>query len=75
MRAVATRLRLGGDPADRGRLQEVLDFVFDRYVMETSPGWREELNEDGVIQSDKMHATTVYHVMGGLLAAADALVE
>jgi mannose-6-phosphate isomerase len=64
IRALATRHRCCGDPADLERLRAMLDFLWSRYVIDEHGGWMEQLDASGRIVSRHMHATTVYHVLG-----------
>jgi mannose/cellobiose epimerase-like protein (N-acyl-D-glucosamine 2-epimerase family) len=75
LRALATRHRYRGERADLDRIREVLDFLWSHYVIDAHGGWMEQLDPGGRIATVHMHATTVYHVMGALLAATDALDE
>lgn len=54
-------------------LREALSQCWQRYREPGSAGWRERLARDGTPLSDRMNATSVYHVWTGLSAAAAAL--
>jgi mannose/cellobiose epimerase-like protein (N-acyl-D-glucosamine 2-epimerase family) len=51
----------------------MLEFLWSRYVIDAHGGWMEQLDPGGRIATVHMHATTVYHVMGALLAVMDPL--
>ena len=55
------------------RLPKALTATLARYVDPGHRGWHEQLDRSGRVTSDAMNATSVYHVTGALLDAADAL--
>ncbi|MGI9430797.1 MAG: AGE family epimerase/isomerase, partial [Myxococcota bacterium] len=62
--------------AARGELRALdscLDLTFRAYA--TPGGWREELGADGSPTETRQRATSVYHVVLGLLEARDALAK
>lgn len=58
---------------DRERLAAELERCWSRYRDPKSPGWIEHLARDGTPLSERMNATSVYHVWTALSAVAAAL--
>ncbi len=63
-------LAVGGDLQTLGT---ALGRCWERYRDSASAGWREQLARDGTPVSQRMNATSVYHVWTGLSAAVAAL--
>jgi len=57
---------------DLRALETALGRCWEHYRDSTSAGWREQLARDGTPVSERMNATSVYHVWTGLSAAAAA---
>ena len=75
VKAIAARLRAGGDAVLRRELESGLQYCFARHVDPKTRGWHEQLSRDGRVLSDAQNATSVYHIVLALDEAGEALGE
>jgi len=62
IKAQTARLEFAGDEAARARLDEMLERLFDCYILEDTGLWREQLRRDGTPIRDTAPATSLYHL-------------
>ena len=73
VKALAARTVATGDALLRSELEAGLRYCFARHVDPKTRGWFEQLARDGRVLSDAQNATSVYHVVGALEEAGQAL--
>ncbi len=73
LRALAIRYRDSLETNWSEQIEAHLDWMRERFCADTFPGWKEQINAEGNVISDTMHATSVYHVFGAFTALMDAL--
>ena len=69
----ALSLRLLSDAGAREQLDAEMELAFARYLDPHTRAWREQADRAGRITSERLNATSVYHVYGALWEVARAL--
>jgi len=73
LRALAIRYRDSLETTWHEQIEAHLDWMRAKYCVDTFPGWQEQIDADGKLINDKMHATTVYHVFGAFVAVMESM--
>lgn len=73
LRALAARVVYFGDREAEARLPDAVSLLLERYLDPRTRAWHEQTARDGRVTSDAHNATSLYHVTGALLDAANIL--
>jgi len=73
LRALAIRYRDSLETKWHEQIETHLDWMRDHYCGDAFPGWKEQLDADGNVINESMHATSVYHIFGAFLAVMEAV--
>ena len=73
LRALAIRYRDSLETKWHEQIEAHLDWSRSKYCADNFPGWHDQVDADGNLINETMHATTVYHVFGAFAAVMDSV--